>query len=68
MQTIFAVLAISLLAAAPAIASETSNVARGVSKPATVQMSAVVNAAPATVAEAASTKRVRVVLASPYGN
>ena len=63
MKTIFAALAISLLAAAPAIALETSNVDRGVAKPATVKMAAVVNAAPAPVAQAASNKKVRVVLA-----
>ncbi|MCJ2035565.1 hypothetical protein [Methylobacterium sp. J-068] len=67
MKTI-AALTISLLAAAPAIAAETPNVVRVVVKPATVQMAAVVNAAPAPVAQAASNKKVRVVLASPFGN
>ncbi|MCJ2020432.1 hypothetical protein MKK84_23880 [Methylobacterium sp. E-065] len=68
MKTVFAALAIFLVAAAPAIASETSNVVSGVSKSATVQMVAVMNAAPVPVAQVASTKKVRIVLASPFGN
>lgn len=67
MKTI-AALAISLLAAAPAIASETLTGVGGVAKPATVRMAGVVDAAPAPVAPAASNKKVRVVLASPFGN
>ncbi|MCJ2023638.1 hypothetical protein [Methylobacterium sp. J-067] len=67
MKTIVA-LAISLLAAAPAIASETRNVARGVAKGETVRMAAIVNAAPAPGVQVVPAKKIRVVLASPYGN
>lgn len=67
MKTI-AALAISLLAAAPAIASETSNVVRNVSKPATVQMAAVLNVPPTPIVQDVQAKKIRVVLASPFGN
>lgn len=67
-KTVFAALAISLLAVAPAIASEASSVLRSSTKPATVQMAAVVNVAPAPVAQDVQAKKVRVILASPYGN
>ncbi|WP_342167291.1 hypothetical protein [Methylobacterium sp. SD21] len=67
MKTIVA-LAISLLATAPAVASETPNVVRGVAKGETVRLAAIVNATPAPVVQVAPAKKIRVVLASPYGN
>ncbi|RZK87159.1 MAG: hypothetical protein EOO66_20595 [Methylobacterium sp.] len=68
MKTVLATLAISLLTAAPAFASGTPDVSRGAGKPATVQMAAAANMAPESIAQAAPTKKIRVVLASPYGN
>lgn len=68
MKTVLATLAISLLTAAPAFASGTSDLIRGAEKPVTVQMAAAANMAPESVAQAAPTKKIRVVLASPYGN
>ena len=68
MKTVLATLAISLLTAAPAFASGTPGLIRGAEKPVTVQMAAAANMAPESVAQAAPTKKIRVVFASPYGN
>ncbi|MCJ2021922.1 hypothetical protein MKK84_31730 [Methylobacterium sp. E-065] len=68
MKTVLAALAIAVLAASPTFASGTPDLAREAGKPATVQMADASNLAPAPVAQATLTEKIRVVLASPCCN
>ena len=66
MKTVFAALALSILAVVPASAGTNPEV-RGSARSAEVPAENKVEAAPPR-ADAAPAKKVRIVLASPYGN
>ncbi|MCJ2074458.1 hypothetical protein MKK68_02125 [Methylobacterium sp. E-016] len=68
MKTVLTAFAISSLIVAPASASGTLRVKPAPGNPEPVRIAAVVDVVPAPAAQAASAKKVRVVLASPYGN
>ncbi|RZK90291.1 MAG: hypothetical protein EOO66_14320 [Methylobacterium sp.] len=68
MKTVLAALAISSLVVAPASASGTPDVGGVAARPEPMRMTAVVDVVPAPITQAASAKKVRIVLASPYGN
>jgi hypothetical protein len=67
-KTVLAALAISSLVVASASASGTPDFGCVAGKPEPMRMTAVVDVVPVPVTQAASTKKVRIVLASPYGN
>ncbi|MDP4026952.1 hypothetical protein Q8W71_30650 [Methylobacterium sp. NEAU 140] len=68
MKTILATVVLAVLAIAPAAASDAGYGLRGVEKAASTQVDTKTGTASTPVADAAQAKKVRVVLASPYGN